>query len=71
MTLQVRALGMAWYRRQDYGRILEIMEDAHLLPPTFDKWLGKAEKLESQQKKLLHEMDHHLTRRDNEVKVAG
>lgn len=38
--------GLAWYRRQDYPRILQIMADAELLPPTFDKWQGKAEKLE-------------------------
>lgn len=42
--MQIRAQGVVWYRRQDYGRILEVMEDADQLPETFDKWLYRAEK---------------------------
>ena len=41
--MKISAMGVPWYRRQDYARILEVMEDAHLLPPTFDKWLYRAE----------------------------
>lgn len=48
-SMPVRAMGMAWYRRQDYRRILAIMTDADLLPPTYDKWLGKAERYERQE----------------------
>lgn len=46
----VRATGIAWYFRQDYARILEIMEDAHLLPPTYDAWRQKAERAEREAK---------------------
>ncbi len=46
----IRATGIPWYFRQDYARILEIMEDAHLLPPTYDMWRKKAEGLERDMK---------------------
>jgi hypothetical protein len=41
---QVQAIGIPWYEREDYARILEIMEDADLLPGTFEKWLYSADK---------------------------
>ncbi|MGZ3309798.1 MAG: hypothetical protein ACXU8R_14870 [Xanthobacteraceae bacterium] len=44
--LPVRTLGIPWYRREDYPRILEIMEDARILPLTFDEWQRKAEGVE-------------------------
>jgi hypothetical protein len=28
----------AWFRREDYDRIREIMEDGERLPPSFDEW---------------------------------
>jgi hypothetical protein len=34
--------GIPWYDRDTYGRILEIMEDAYLLPDTYEKWLRGA-----------------------------
>ena len=40
----VRAIGMAWYTRQDYPRILEIMEDAEKLPPSYFAWSKAAER---------------------------
>lgn len=42
--LTVRAVGMVWYRREDYPRILQIMADADKLPATWDKWFYRAEK---------------------------
>ncbi len=44
MSISV-VVGVPWYTRQNYRRILEIMEDAHLLPSTFDKWLHAAEEV--------------------------
>jgi hypothetical protein len=32
----------AWYRREDYDRIREIMDDGNKLPKTFDEWEGVA-----------------------------
>lgn len=45
-NLQVRATGIAWYYRQDYARILDIMIDAADLPRTYDQWRQRAEKLQ-------------------------
>lgn len=50
----VRAVGIPWYFRQDYRRILEIMEDANLLPATYEAWLKAAEGLERRLKKEGH-----------------
>ncbi len=37
---KIAAVGIAWYRREDYRRILEIMEDAAELPATYDEFLA-------------------------------
>jgi hypothetical protein len=37
------AIGIPWYRRDDYAAILDIMEDRELLPRTFDAWQKGAE----------------------------
>ena len=47
----VRAVGIAWYHQQDYHRILDIMEDADLLPAGYDEWLKSAETGERQLKR--------------------
>lgn len=41
-AVPVRAVGMVWYRSEDYSQILAIMEDAHRLPATFEQWRKKA-----------------------------
>lgn len=41
------AIGMVWYLRKDYRRIVEIMEDGEQFPPSFDAWLGLAQMLET------------------------
>lgn len=43
---QIRATGIPWYEREDYRRVLEVMADADLLPPTYEKWRYKADRLE-------------------------
>jgi hypothetical protein len=48
------AMGMTWYYRQDYRRILEVMEDADKLPATYDNWLKNAEAAEREMKKRGH-----------------
>ena len=42
-TLTIAAIGVPWYSREGYPRILEIMEDAGTLPPSYDEWLGRTE----------------------------
>lgn len=41
------AVGIPWYKRADYPRIVQVMADPELLPETFDKWQFKAEKMEA------------------------
>ena len=40
-----RTVGMAWYRREDYGRIRAVMVDRDRLAPTYDGWLASAEQV--------------------------
>lgn len=50
----IRAVGIAWYSRQNYRRVLEVMEDADNLPGNFDQWLKRAEATERQFKRSGH-----------------
>lgn len=43
MANTIRALGMVWYRAEDYGAIKRIMADRHTLPSSYHIWLMKAE----------------------------
>ena len=38
-----RIAGVAWFERSAYPRALEVMEDAGLLPTSYDEWLARAE----------------------------
>jgi hypothetical protein len=53
-SMRPRGTGIAWYRRADYRRILEIMTDREKLPVTFDKWQSQAEHAERQLKAQGH-----------------
>jgi hypothetical protein len=37
---------LAWYRREDYPRVLEMMADRSEMHDTYDEWLRDAERLE-------------------------
>lgn len=50
-TLLIQALGVAWYQEKDYPRILQIMDDADVLPGTYRQWLDKAVAVERQAKR--------------------
>lgn len=45
-ALPIRAMGIPWYDRDDYPRILAVMADAHLLPATFEVWQHLAHEME-------------------------
>ncbi|HWA42876.1 MAG TPA: hypothetical protein VHA10_06670 [Hypericibacter adhaerens] len=47
-----RAVGIPWYRGEDYLTLRSRMVDAASLPPVFDQWLSVAEELEQ---RLRHE----------------
>lgn len=42
MSSVAEVTGIPWYEPNTYRQILEIMEDAHLLPDTYEKWLRGA-----------------------------
>jgi hypothetical protein len=44
---RIRAAGISWFRKEDYPRILKMMIDSHVLPPTYSAWKKKAEAQES------------------------
>ena len=52
--MKVSAVGMPWYEREDYPRILEIMEDAHKLPRTHDEFVKALQTGERQLKASGH-----------------
>src|SRR4051812_29083997 len=59
--MQASATVVLWYRRDDYKRVLDVMTDAHLLPPTFDKWLHIAEQvIESSKRQGLLPVKAHI-----------
>jgi hypothetical protein len=39
---------LPWYDRRDYPALLELFSDPDKLPPTFDAWLERAERVERQ-----------------------
>ncbi len=44
----IRTVGVPWYTRDEYPRILEVMEDAHTLAPIYEQWLIAAESNETE-----------------------
>ena len=36
--METNKVVIGWFERNDYPKILEIMEDPHKLPTTFDEW---------------------------------
>lgn len=39
---------MVWYKKEHYQELLEIFDDAELLPPTYQEWLPRAEEMKAQ-----------------------
>lgn len=46
--LPVRAVGIPWYRREDYARIRRTMRDGAKLPARYADWLRAAEATQKQ-----------------------
>jgi len=47
----IRAIGIPWYRREDWDALRALFVDAAKLPATYEKWLRKAEHAEKQFKR--------------------
>jgi len=50
MRVADEAVGIPWYRRRDYDRILAIMTDRAQLPRSYESWRSRAEVLEQRLK---------------------
>lgn len=48
MSTTIRAVGIPWYDREDYARVLAVMEDAEVLPATWEDWFKKAKNVRDQ-----------------------
>jgi hypothetical protein len=48
MAQSIRAIGIAWYRQEDYPAVLGMFVDANNLPRSWKEWLRKAEGVEKQ-----------------------
>ena len=46
MTITDTSVGIPWYRRRDYERILSIMTDHAAMPRSYESWRSRAETLE-------------------------
>jgi len=43
MSKQIKVVGMAWYKEEDYGTLRDLFEDGDKLPLTYAQWLQKAQ----------------------------
>jgi hypothetical protein len=48
--LPIRAIGVSWFREEDYPTLLRIFKDANKMPRAWKEWLEGAEKMEKQVK---------------------
>ena len=48
----MRSVGVPWYRREDYGKIRSVMEDADSLASSYDQWLLAAESSEAEARRV-------------------
>lgn len=48
MSDRIDAVGLAWFRQEDYAALRQIFTDGDKMPDTWEEWLKKAEKMEDQ-----------------------
>ena len=46
MTEETSIVGIPWYRKRDYARIVSLMADTGQLPNSYERWRYRAERLE-------------------------
>ena len=39
---------MVWYKKEDWDTLMDLFPDSHLLPPSYENWLGRAEEMKTQ-----------------------
>ena len=55
-VMETNKVKIAWFDRADYPRVLEVMEDDHKLPSTYDEWEKHTEAAEQEMKVIGREM---------------
>ena len=38
---------MVWYKEEDWDTLMELFPDSHLLPPSYEDWIGRAEEMKT------------------------
>jgi len=38
---------MVWYKEDDWDTLMELFPDSHLLPPSYEAWIGRAEEMKT------------------------
>ncbi len=46
MSEETSIVGIPWYRKRDYARIVSLMADTGQLPKSYERWRERAERLE-------------------------
>ena len=46
--MKISVVGIAWYRQEDYERLLSLFVDSNKLASTYEEWLKQAERLTDQ-----------------------
>ena len=41
--MPIEVVGLAWYRKEDYERLMAMFKDREKLPDTYEDWLAKAQ----------------------------
>ena len=39
---------MVWYKKEDWDTLMDLFTDSHLLPPSYENWLSRAEEMKTQ-----------------------
>lgn len=39
---------MVWYKKEDWDTLMDLFPDSHLLPPSYENWLSRAEEMKTQ-----------------------
>ncbi len=55
--LPVRAVGLPWFRKEDYSALRQIFTDRDKMYDTWEEWLASAEKSESNAKAQVHTVE--------------
>ena len=65
--MQTNKVIIGWFEREDYPRVLEVMEDSHKLPSSFEEWKTHTEAAEQEMKVIGREFVRFTIKPDDFV----